>query len=55
MEYRHSPEATTETFSPAARLRTHVVPDSGHAVNLAPNTGGYDAVVLDWMRSIAGR
>lgn len=28
--------------------------DSGHAVNPAPNTGGYHAVVLDWMRSIVG-
>ncbi|WP_433591302.1 alpha/beta hydrolase [Nocardia sp. CA-145437] len=46
--------AEQQYFSPAARLRTHVVPDSGHAVNLAPNTGGYHAVVLDWMRSIAG-
>ncbi|MFE3224096.1 alpha/beta hydrolase [Nocardia sp. NPDC059228] len=40
-------------FSPAAKLRTFVLPDSGHAINLAPNTADYRAVVLDWMKSLA--
>ncbi|NUS93136.1 MAG: alpha/beta hydrolase [Nocardia sp.] len=41
-------------FSPAARLRTFVLPGSGHSVNLARNTGDYRAAVLDWMASVAG-
>ncbi|MGV9662957.1 hypothetical protein [Nocardia niigatensis] len=40
-------------FSPAAQLRTFVLPDSGHAINLAPNTRDYHAAVLDWMKSLA--
>ncbi|AYF79338.1 alpha/beta hydrolase [Nocardia yunnanensis] len=41
-------------FTPAAKLRTFVLPDSGHAINLAPNTGDYRAVVIDWMKSVTG-
>ncbi|MFI5718615.1 alpha/beta hydrolase [Nocardia sp. NPDC051750] len=41
-------------FSPAARLRTFVLPGSGHSVNLARNTGEYQAVVREWMDSITG-
>ncbi|MFE3025126.1 alpha/beta hydrolase [Nocardia tengchongensis] len=41
-------------FPPAARLRTYVLPDSGHAINLAPNTRDYHAVVIDWMKSVVG-
>jgi pimeloyl-ACP methyl ester carboxylesterase len=41
-------------FSPAGRLRTFVLPGSGHSVNLARNTADYQAVVRDWMESIAG-
>ncbi|MFE3192655.1 alpha/beta hydrolase [Nocardia sp. NPDC059240] len=41
-------------FSPAARLRTFVLPGSGHAVNLAPNTRDYQAAVIDWMKSVVG-
>ncbi|MGW4247391.1 alpha/beta hydrolase [Nocardia sp. NPDC004722] len=41
-------------FAPAARLRTYVLPDSGHAINLAPNTRDYHAVVIDWMKSVTG-
>jgi pimeloyl-ACP methyl ester carboxylesterase len=41
-------------FSPAARLRTFVLPGSGHSVNLARNTADYQAAVRDWMESIAG-
>ncbi len=41
-------------FDPAARLRTFVLPGSGHSVNLARNTAQYQAAVIDWMKSIAG-
>lgn len=41
-------------FSPAARLRTFVLPGSGHSVNLARNTADYQAAVRDWMETIAG-
>ncbi|APA96843.1 alpha/beta fold hydrolase [Nocardia seriolae] len=41
-------------FSPAARLRAYVLPGSGHAINLAPNTRDHQAVVIDWMRSVVG-
>ncbi|MEV0105098.1 hypothetical protein AB0H42_02000 [Nocardia sp. NPDC050799] len=41
-------------FSPAARLRTFVLPGSGHSVNLARNTAARQAAVRDWMESIAG-
>ncbi|GAB3208234.1 hypothetical protein GCM10027262_24460 [Nocardia tengchongensis] len=41
-------------FPPATRLRTYVLPDSGHAINLAPNTRDYHAVVIDWMKSVVG-
>ena len=41
-------------FSPAARLRTFVLPGSGHSVNLARNTADYHAAVIDWMKSIIG-
>lgn len=39
-------------FGPAARLRTFVLPGSGHSVNLARNTAEYRAAVVDWVRSI---
>lgn len=38
-------------FSSAARLRTFVLPNSGHSVNLAPNTADYQAAVRDWVSS----
>ncbi|WP_245745800.1 alpha/beta hydrolase [Nocardia altamirensis] len=38
-------------FSAAARLRTFVLPGSGHSVNLAPNTADYQAAVRDWLSS----
>ncbi|WP_405166334.1 alpha/beta fold hydrolase [Nocardia sp. NBC_01499] len=38
-------------FGPAAKLRTFVLPGSGHSVNLALNTGAYQAAVSDWMKS----
>ncbi|WP_174550135.1 hypothetical protein [Nocardia arthritidis] len=41
-------------FGPAARLRTYVLPGSGHSVNLARNTAEYRAAVIDWVRSIGG-
>ncbi|GAB0107886.1 alpha/beta hydrolase [Nocardia sp. JMUB6875] len=41
-------------FVPAAKLRAYVLPDSGHAINLAPNTRDYHAVVKDWMKSVVG-
>ncbi len=41
-------------FSPAAHLRTYVLPGSGHSVNLAPNTRDYQAAVLDWANSTFG-
>ncbi|MFI9510068.1 alpha/beta hydrolase [Nocardia sp. NPDC052566] len=41
-------------FSPAARLRTYVLPDSGHSLNLARNTADYQRAVIDWMKSISG-
>ncbi|MFE7746809.1 alpha/beta hydrolase [Nocardia sp. NPDC057455] len=41
-------------FAPAARLRTYVLPGSGHSVNLARNTALYRAAVLDWVQSIVG-
>ncbi|MFJ4651841.1 hypothetical protein ACIP5Y_11275 [Nocardia sp. NPDC088792] len=40
-------------FAPAARLRTFIVPNSGHSINLARDTKAYQAQVIDWMRSIA--
>ncbi len=42
-------------FAPAARLRTFVLPGSGHAVNLARNTGDYHAAVIDWANSTVGK
>ncbi|MGW4716535.1 alpha/beta hydrolase [Nocardia sp. NPDC004260] len=39
-------------FGPAARLRTFVLPGSGHSVNLARNTAEYRDAVVDWVRSI---
>ncbi|WP_228812470.1 alpha/beta hydrolase [Nocardia otitidiscaviarum] len=38
-------------FAPEARLRTFVLPDSGHSVNLARNTTAYQAAVIDWLRT----
>lgn len=49
-EALHAAEAPY--FSPAARLRTYVVPGSGHSVNLSLNTTGYQAAVIDWANSI---
>lgn len=46
--------AETPHFAPEARLRTFVLPGSGHSVNLARNTAEYQAVVRDWMDSIPG-
>ncbi|MBB5916549.1 pimeloyl-ACP methyl ester carboxylesterase [Nocardia transvalensis] len=42
-------------FSPAARLRTFVLPGSGHALNLARNTVEYQSAVIDWANSTVGR
>jgi pimeloyl-ACP methyl ester carboxylesterase len=42
----------TPYFAPAARLRAFVLPGSGHAVNLARNTGEYHAAVLRWLDSL---
>lgn len=42
-------------FGPAARLRTFVLPGSGHAVNLARNTADYHAAVVDWANSDVGK
>lgn len=39
-------------FGAAARLRTFVLPGSGHSVNLALNTTAYQAAVRDWMASM---
>jgi pimeloyl-ACP methyl ester carboxylesterase len=40
-------------YSPAARLRTFVLPGFGHDVNLAPNTPDYQRAVTDWATEIA--
>ncbi|MGF6888721.1 pimeloyl-ACP methyl ester carboxylesterase [Nocardia sp. GAS34] len=42
-------------FGPAARLRTFVLPGSGHGVNLARNTQAYHAAVVDWANSTIGK
>ncbi|WP_227984422.1 alpha/beta fold hydrolase [Nocardia spumae] len=42
-------------FAPAAKLRTFVLPGSGHAVNLARNTADYQAAVVDWANSTVGK
>ncbi|WP_327119567.1 hypothetical protein OHB12_13805 [Nocardia sp. NBC_01730] len=39
-------------FGLAARLRTFVLPGSGHSVNLARNTADYQAAVVEWANSI---
>ncbi|QBS40731.1 alpha/beta hydrolase [Nocardia sp. CS682] len=39
-------------FGPAAKLRTYVLPGSGHSMNLARNTAEYQAAVKDWMSSM---
>ncbi|MEV6769340.1 alpha/beta fold hydrolase [Nocardia sp. NPDC051030] len=44
--------AEGQYFAAAARLRTFVLPGSGHSVNLAKNTTDYQAAVIDWMKSI---
>jgi pimeloyl-ACP methyl ester carboxylesterase len=36
-------------FSPAASLQTYVLPGSGHALNLAPDTELYQQAVLSWL------
>lgn len=38
-------------FAPAARLRTFVLPGSGHSVNLARNTAAYQTAVREWLDS----
>ncbi|WP_024803597.1 alpha/beta hydrolase [Nocardia sp. BMG51109] len=52
-ETLHAAEAPY--FAPEARLRTFVLPGSGHSVNLARNTVDYQAAVVDWANSITGR
>ncbi|NKY51402.1 alpha/beta hydrolase [Nocardia vermiculata] len=42
-------------FAPEAKLRTFVLPGSGHAVNLARNTADYQAEVVDWMDTTIGK
>ncbi|MBO0852817.1 MAG: alpha/beta hydrolase [Nocardia sp.] len=42
-------------FAPAARLRTFVLPGSGHALNLARNTVDYQHAVIDWANSTIGK
>ncbi|MCM6774238.1 alpha/beta hydrolase [Nocardia sp. CDC159] len=42
-------------FSPAAKLRTFVLPGSGHSVNLARNTREYQAAVIDWVNTYVRR
>jgi pimeloyl-ACP methyl ester carboxylesterase len=42
-------------FAPATRLRTFVLPGSGHAVNLARNTVEYHDAVISWANSAVGR
>ncbi|PPJ13586.1 alpha/beta hydrolase [Nocardia nova] len=42
-------------FAPAAKLRTFVLPGSGHAVNLARNTVDYQRTVIDWANSTVGK
>ncbi|GAB2691536.1 alpha/beta hydrolase [Nocardia thraciensis] len=42
-------------FSPAARLRTFVLPGSGHSLNLARNTVEYQSAVIEWADSTVGR
>ncbi|GAB3480912.1 alpha/beta fold hydrolase [Amycolatopsis cihanbeyliensis] len=43
-------------FSPAARLRTYVLPgDYGHAFNYAPNADHFHAEVVDWAGATIGR
>ncbi|WP_330230038.1 alpha/beta hydrolase [Nocardia sp. NBC_00508] len=49
-ETLHAAEAPF--FGPAARLRTFVLPGSGHSVNLARNTAEYRSAVIDWMESV---
>jgi pimeloyl-ACP methyl ester carboxylesterase len=36
-------------FSPAASLQTYVLPGSGHALNLAPNTQLYQQAIRSWL------
>ncbi|WP_239476425.1 alpha/beta hydrolase [Nocardia arizonensis] len=48
-------EAEAQFFGPAARLRTFVLPGSGHSVNLARNTVDYQDAVIDWMRTVVAR
>lgn len=39
-------------FSPAARLRAHVLPDYGHSINYAPNAPSYHQAVLAWTTTL---
>ncbi|MET7767869.1 alpha/beta fold hydrolase [Nocardia sp. NPDC005366] len=48
-------DAEAQYFTPAAQLRTFVLPRSGHSVNLARNTVAYQDAVVDWMRTVVGR
>ncbi|MFI6041935.1 alpha/beta hydrolase [Nocardia sp. NPDC051321] len=39
-------------FAPAARLRAYVLPGSGHALAIAPNTRDYQGAVIEWINSL---
>lgn len=39
-------------FSPAARLRAHVLPDYGHSINYAPNAPTYHHPVTTWTTTL---
>ncbi|MCM6774441.1 alpha/beta hydrolase [Nocardia sp. CDC159] len=39
-------------YQPESQLQTFVLPDSGHAINLARTTAAYQAAVRDWITSV---
>lgn len=41
-------------YSPAANLRTYVLPDYGHSINYAPNAPQYFRAVADWANAFVG-
>ncbi|MET0233626.1 MAG: alpha/beta hydrolase [Kibdelosporangium sp.] len=41
-------------YSPAARLKTFVLPSYGHSLNLAPDAPTYHSVVQNWAKSTVG-
>lgn len=45
----HSLHSTEAPFFAPGQLSTYVLPGAGHAINLAPNTTDYHAVVADWL------